>query len=90
MSETYQGQLLPTGEKHGIGILILENGDRYEGSFVYDEMSGFGKFTWKNSGNVYEGDFVSDTMHGKGKFIWKNGEKYIGDYFEGIVLFCHN
>jgi hypothetical protein len=39
--EEYDGDLNELGEKHGRGVLILENGDRYIGDFVDDNMVKF-------------------------------------------------
>jgi hypothetical protein len=36
------------------------------------------------SGDVYEGEWVNGKFQGKGTYIWKNGQKYQGEYFEGL------
>lgn len=42
----------------------FKNGDTYEGSWYEDEITGKGKWIWKNGG-VYEGDCVNGIRHGK-------------------------
>ena len=39
----------------------------FQGSFVDNEKSGFGKYEWQD-GRVYEGQFLKDLKHGDGKF----------------------
>ena len=45
-----------TGEavRHGYGKQVWKNGDRYEGEWSNDELSGQGVLTYKN-GDCYEG-----------------------------------
>ena len=70
--------------RHGHGNLkFLENGDIYEGDFNMGEMTGTGKYIWKNQ-QVYNGEFLKGIKHGKGKYEWPDGYEYEGDYNNGI------
>ena len=42
---TYTGDL-HEGKKHGKGVCIWKNGNRYEGYFVNNKREGHGVFTW--------------------------------------------
>ena len=48
------------------------NGDVYEGEFVDDVRSGYGKYTWAN-GEIYESEFAGNKMNGMGKTGRKAG-----------------
>ena len=41
----YEGQW-DKGFKHGIGHMIFPDGSEYKGSFVKDQLEGFGKYHW--------------------------------------------
>ena len=64
------------------GPLKTETGT-YEGSFINGQMSGKGKFSWKN-GNNYIGDFKYNKLDGDGELILKSGTKYRGRWKNGI------
>lgn len=51
------------GKKEGKGIMIYNNGDRYEGEWKAGRRHGEGKETWIN-GVVYEGQ-------------WKDGKRQV-------------
>ena len=42
------------------------NREVYEGEFVGDKATGFGKFI-RSNGEIYEGFWAQDKPHGKGK-----------------------
>ena len=64
-------------------IEFLEEGSKYTGNFVKNEICGKGIFEWKN-GDVYEGDMKKGKMDGFGKFIFNDGKIYEGEYKNGI------
>ena len=51
------------GKKSGWGEYTYMNGNRYEGSYVDDEMNGQGVYYFA-SGDRYEGSFKDDNFHG--------------------------
>ena len=54
------------GLKHGNGLILYANGDKYEGDFSNDEIDGEGEYNYISGSEV--------------KGIWKNGilqEKFI-------------
>jgi len=56
----------------GHGLLVLANGDKYEGMFDNDKKHGHGRFQWGDGpwkGHAYDGEWVSDVMEGKGSYI---------------------
>ncbi len=73
----------------GKGILYYENGDKYDGEFIYSNIklknnnynilkfqkNGNGTYTWTN-GNTYIGRFVNDKKDGFGIHKLYNGTMY--------------
>ena len=80
----FDGEISPENKKDGYGILVKNNGVRYEGNFKNDRFNGKGVLIYAD-GSRYEGNFKDDLMHGKGvsyiaggsieKGQWKNGLK---------------
>lgn len=64
-------------------IEFLEEGSKYSGTFVNNEISGKGIFEWKN-GDIYEGEMKKGKMDGIGKFTFNDGKIYEGEYKNGI------
>lgn len=56
----------------------------YEGQFIENEFSGYGKYYGDNADKLeYEGEFVSNVFSGKGKY-YKNGKLvYTGEFRNG-------
>jgi hypothetical protein len=71
-------------QRHGLGRLILANGDVYEGSWVNDKRHGFG-VSWSNSSEGYVGDWEDDIFHGKGTEI-NTRVVYEGDFVNGVKV----
>ena len=64
-------------------IEFFEEGSKYIGDFIKNEICGKGKFEW-NNGDIYEGDMKKGKMDGFGKFIFNDGKIYEGEYKNGI------
>ena len=71
----YIGEL-KKGKKEGKGVLLLNNGNRYEGDFKNNIRDGICYYA---SGNMYEGDYKNNKKEGKGVFYFSNGNMYEGD-----------
>lgn len=70
--------------KNGEGLLVyLSTGDKYNGHFKDDKITGYGNYVWEN-GDSYIGDFVNGKMHGKGIYKWLEGSIYEGEYKDNI------
>eukprot|EP01041_Mallomonas_annulata_P019431 gene19431-38773_t len=50
--ERYVGQW-SSGQKHGAGRFIFNNGDFYDGEFQHDKAEGVGVYYHTREGNVY-------------------------------------
>ncbi len=79
---SYYGSSDENNNFRGKGILIFENGDRYDGNFKNHKRDGCGRFSFMG-GNVYEyyiGQYVDDQPNGLGRLRWKNGDEYRGNF----------
>lgn len=56
---------------HVRGVFKYSNGDRYEGEFENNDMSGYGVYVWGQEGSVYRGQWVTSMMNGCGVKITK-------------------
>ena len=67
----------------GLGKMILNNGEYYEGDFVDDKAEGYGIYV-NNKGCEYVGSWKDNLMNGIGKMKWKNNnEEYEGEFLKG-------
>ena len=92
ISGCYKGQykLIPDSKdtnkyiriKHGHGVWIGANGDKYDGEFKYNKKHGHGIYTWA-SGSKYDGNFKDNKKHGHGVQTFANGDKYDGKWKGG-------
>lgn len=80
--EKYVGQF-SYGKKHGVGRLIKENGDIFEGSFDQDVMHGSGTYI-DYLGKVYIGEFRNGEKNGYGKEQDRHESCYEGDFVDGV------
>ena len=67
---------------HGLGTLILSNGDKYKGEWKNNVIEGQGTYIWSN-GEKYIGEWKKEKRSGFGTNVWVNGEKYIGEWKNG-------
>lgn len=78
---SYRGDFL-AGKKHGRGIKVMPNGDRYTGDFRDDYRDGQGVYVWGDktpwAGDRYEGEYRRDLRHGRGVYQWNSGDRYEG------------
>lgn len=80
---SYRGDFL-AGKKHGKGIKVMPNGDRYTGDFLDDYRDGRGVYVWSDrtpwAGNRYEGEYRRDLRSGWGVYMWSSGDRYEGPW----------
>jgi len=87
------------GKKHGVGEYHDADGSYYYGAFKDDLKDGtdvytiplFDKSEYMGrcklvfaSGSVYVGDFVKDKRTGNGVYTWSSGERYEGEFKNGV------
>lgn len=75
----YTGGRDEYGDKHGYGIMVYENGHRYEGNYVHGIVNGEG-FAHFHNGDEYKGTYSNNKKHGNGVYTWANGIKYEGEW----------
>lgn len=82
-TSSYRGDFR-AGKKHGKGIKVMPNGDRYAGDFSDDYRQGRGVYIWGKkapwAGDRYEGEYRRDQRHGWGVFQWGSGDRYEGPW----------
>jgi hypothetical protein len=78
----YRGEVVDN-KRHGLGVIVYNNGRVYEGSWLFDKRHGKGYEKFSN-GNTYLGDYTNGRVDGKGLYSWANGETYDGEWSEGI------
>lgn len=66
--------------RSGQGKLKYANGDVFEGTFVNDEINGYGRFTYYSTADIFEGQIVSGKKTGHGKYIFRDETVYEGNY----------
>jgi hypothetical protein len=72
------------GMREGIGKLVLENGDIYEGNWKKGQKSGHGIYLY-SSGLKYNGSWKEDKMDGEGSLIFPDGSFYYGNFQKGAI-----
>ena len=77
-SSTYYGDVTD-GIANGAGYIVWDNGERYVGDWVWNDMTGYGTYIWPD-GECYTGSYQDDLFHGAGTFSWADGESYTGAY----------
>ena len=86
---SYRGDFL-AGKKHGRGIKVMPNGDRYSGEFSQDYREGKGVYVWGGStpwaGDRYQGEYHRDLRHGWGIFQWGSGDRYEGQWQDDLRM----
>ncbi|GBG32353.1 Phosphatidylinositol 4-phosphate 5-kinase 1 [Hondaea fermentalgiana] len=65
--DTQTGTEAEEGQIHGFGVLVWQDGCKYEGDFETNAAHGQGKISWVD-GSWYEGDFVDGLREGQGRF----------------------
>jgi serine/threonine protein kinase len=67
---------------NGCGILIDDDGDKYQGIFTNSQLNGKGVLELKKPGYKYKGTFERHKFHGEGTYTFPNSE-YRGNFEEG-------
>jgi hypothetical protein len=83
----YQGDWVDN-KKHGFGVQITSNGNKYEGEFKYDKPDGNGTL-WvlqkdKSFKKRYIGGFRNGLKHGNGTYYYQNYDIYVGEFCDGL------
>jgi hypothetical protein len=79
----YSGDQDDARGRHGAGVLMWPNGDRYEGHFERNNRHGQGTLRFSN-GTEYVGQWRNNVMHGEGTRRFANGNVYTGTYVDGL------
>ncbi|OMJ74414.1 hypothetical protein SteCoe_26671 [Stentor coeruleus] len=71
------------GKPHGMGRLISNTGDIYQGEFRKGKLHGSAVYI-SSDGTRYEGTFKKGKLMGTGKELWPNGTEYEGEYRKNL------
>jgi len=74
----FEGEFVQ-GKRHGFGLYKYANGNRYEGAWSENQMTGNGCWT-SVAGDKYNGSFVDGERHGLGTYTFANGDLYEGEW----------
>jgi len=66
----------------GTGMMVLANGERYEGEYADGKKHGVGLQFWSN-GDLFLGQWMSDKMSGNGCYLNAGGVRYYGAFVAG-------
>lgn len=69
------------GKRQGIGFQEYQNGDSYNGEWLFNTQHGKGVYLYLN-GDKYEGDWENGQKWGYGIKTFHNGDKYDGNWQE--------
>ncbi|HEV7351151.1 hypothetical protein [Telluribacter sp.] len=69
---------------NGMGILVRENQERYEGEFLNGKKHGVGVQYYPDGMVRYKGQFSSDFRSGRGTYYFSNGDKYVGYFADNV------
>ena len=81
----YEGTIMVPGrQRHGFGVFISKDGDRYEGWYSEGRRHGFGAFRGSD-GSIYKGKFLNDIPDdaGKAEYVYPNNVRYVGPFRGG-------
>jgi hypothetical protein len=82
LSTFYSGSVNRRNQKHGYGVLMKSNGERYEGYFENDVFQPYGRYI-NEKGEVFEGSFENWKLNGEGLML-KADKEYRGGFFYGL------
>ena len=70
----YEGETNEAGERHGFGILRLEDGSVYSGQWKLGRRSGKGTANYSD-GSCYVGEWEDNVTQGQGLYSFADGAK---------------
>lgn len=77
----YTGKVNIDYQRHEYGVLLLNDGSKYEGYWRENYFTGWGRYI-DSDGTIFEGNFQNGRLNGKGIKRSLNGNMYIGDFVE--------
>ncbi len=84
---SYEGEW-QEDEISGNGTLIWRNGEKYVGEFKNGSYHRHGVTIFAENDDLerksYDGEWKEDERSGNGTFTWKTGEKYFGEFLNGL------
>jgi hypothetical protein len=79
----YQGEVNINNKRHGYGILLRNDGSKFEGYWRNDIFNGWGRFI-DYDGTLIESNFINGKANGKGMKKYINNVIYIGDFIDNL------
>lgn len=75
----YIGTVNLKGLKHGFGVYLNKNAEKFEGHWINDSFTGWGRYI-DCDGNLYEGKFTDGILDGLGEKRTLTHNVYIGEF----------
>jgi hypothetical protein len=76
------------GSRTGKGTYYWSDGQKYVGEFLNSKRHGLGIATYPendtNNRVSYDGEWKEDKKSGNGTQLWNSGDKYVGEYQDGL------
>jgi hypothetical protein len=79
----YVGEVNLDGERHGYGTLLCKTGVKYQGHWIRDEFTGWGRHI-DAQGTISEGYFENFQIQGEGERHTLSGTHYVGQFKKGL------
>lgn len=81
---SYEGEF-KDGVISGMGVMVCEAGQIYEGKFNYGKLNGEGKITDPNQNPISEGKYINNLLNGQGTLYHDNGKViYSGEFHQNL------
>ena len=79
LTEEQMQTLQSCNDREGYGVMLWEDGSRFEGNWEKGKPNGSG-ISWTASGIKYNGTWRNGRLNGKGKYTTANGAIYKGEW----------
>lgn len=69
---------MQNGKRHGMGTVILNNGDHLTAAYSNDIQQGTGEVRTPEGRLIYKGNLFDEQIHGEGTYYYEDGSYFVG------------